>query len=61
MKMLCHDPRISGDPAHKVETDNPALVAAEFARQAFPDREFIWAEVAKQADYCDAPVNNPKK
>lgn len=53
-----HDPRISNDPEEKIETENPALIAAEMARQAFPDREMEWEEVARQADFCDQPVNN---
>lgn len=51
--MLCHDPRISNDPEHRIETDNPALIAAEFARQAFPDRTVMWTEVARLANHCD--------
>jgi hypothetical protein len=54
--MLCHDPRLSNEPDHKVETDNPALINAELMRQMFPDRVVEWSEVAKGADYCDEPI-----
>lgn len=58
MKMLCHDPRISNDRSHKVETGNTALIAAEMACQAFPECRFgmAWDNVAASADYCDEPV-----
>lgn len=56
MKLLCHDPRTSSDPAHKIETENPALQAAEMARQMFPDRDVDWPAIAAAADKCDAPA-----
>lgn len=55
--MLCHDPRISNDPENRIETNNPALIAAELARQMFPDNDVDWDEVAEGADYCDWPVD----
>lgn len=57
--MLCHDPRISNDASHKVETENPALMAVEFARQAFPDFDVDWLSAAVLADYCEQPVRGP--
>lgn len=48
--MLCHDPRISTDRSHKVETENPALMLGEI------HRDFLtvdWDKVAEQADLCD--------
>jgi hypothetical protein len=53
--MLAHDPRISDDPEHKIETDNPALILAEFQRGLYLDR-IDWDKVKRLADMCDEKV-----
>jgi hypothetical protein len=55
--MLCHDPRISNDRSEKRETENAVLIWAEHQRQAFPNRDIDWDEIARSADYLDWPVD----
>jgi hypothetical protein len=54
--MLCHDPRISDDREHRVETDNPVLIAAELQRVCYPELEISWERVTKMADISDEPM-----
>lgn len=57
--MLCHDPRISNDRTHKVETNNATLMVAEILtrRGRFVD----WGVVARVARYADdESVDAPK-
>jgi hypothetical protein len=49
--LLAHDPRISPDRDHKVETSNIALVEAEFKRH--DGGEIDWKSVASLANHCD--------
>lgn len=58
--MLCHDPRTSNDRDDKRETENPALIQVELARQMFPDASVDWEDVARRADHCDWPVAAPR-
>lgn len=52
--MLCHDPRISNDRSHKVETDNLALQSAEtMRRRNIPLEESEWEIIARLADDWD--------
>ena len=53
--MLCHDPRVSNDRSHKVETENPALVLAEY--RVSVEMPIDWELVARQADECDELVD----
>jgi hypothetical protein len=53
--MLAHDPRMSDDPEHKIETDNPALIAAEFQRGLYPSG-IDWDKVKRLANMCDEMV-----
>lgn len=53
--MLCHDPRISSDREHRIETENPALMMAEFMR-ANHHHILDWEMIVKQADRCDEMV-----
>lgn len=62
--MLCHDPRISNDREHKVETTNPALIMAEMLRQQYETEDgraagwqgIRWDYIAEQANIADEPV-----
>lgn len=54
-RMLCHDPRLSNDRSHSIETNNPALMLAETIRREI-GREIDWERVADEADACDWPV-----
>jgi hypothetical protein len=56
---VCHDPRISSDREHKVETSNPALILAEIARAMFPERMIDWEQIKSDADACDQPADRP--
>jgi hypothetical protein len=52
--MLCHDPRISNDRLHVVETDNLILKIVETLRQGgLPASEVDWEDVVCMADGCD--------
>jgi hypothetical protein len=49
----CHDPRISTNRDQKIETKNPALIAAEQSLLASSGCEINWDVVAAMADRCD--------
>lgn len=53
--MRCHDPRISNDRDHKVETDNPALRMGELLRVRH-HKILDWDVIAKQATIWDERV-----
>src|SRR3954468_9636899 len=53
VKMRCHDPRLSDDRFHRIETTNPELIAAERMRHKSPTAKINWDAVKAGADNCD--------
>lgn len=53
VKMLCHDPRISDDREHRVETTNIELHARELMRQKYPALVIDWEAVKAEANACE--------